>query len=53
MEGKELGINAEKFEFLLLALQEITSPLVEKEKFRVIVEKDPESRNIKITYHFE
>lgn len=53
MKQRELGINAEKFEFLLISLLEITAPLVGKKKFRVIMEKDPESRNIKITYHFE
>ncbi len=51
---KELvvGLNANKFEFLLVALSEMIKPVISREKFRVIVEKDPESDDVQIRYQF-
>lgn len=51
--GKLLQLNAEKFEFLLIALEKLVEPLKGREKYRVTLEKDPASRNITIMYHFE
>ena len=51
--GKKLLMNAEKFEFLLIALGKLVEPLIGREKFRVTLEKDPGSRNITVMYHFE
>lgn len=53
MDEEVICLNARKFEFLLLALQELTKPLLGKEKFRVIMEKDPESPDITVKYQFE
>lgn len=50
--GKELYLNAEKFEFLLIALTKLVEPLIGHEKFRVTLEKDPEQRNVTVKYHF-
>lgn len=47
-----VGLNADKFEFLLTALNEVVRPLIGHEKFRVIVEKDPESVDVHIKYQF-
>ena len=51
---KELvvGLNANKLEFLLVALSEMIKPVISREKFRVIVEKDPESDDVQIRYQF-
>ena len=51
--GKELYLNAEKFEFLLIALAKLTEPLIGREKFRVTLEKDPEQRVVTVKYRFE
>jgi len=53
MDEDVICLNAKKFEFLLLALQELTKPLLGKEKFRVIMEKNPESPDITVEYQFE
>lgn len=47
-----VGLNANKFEFLLAALNEMIKPVIGCEKFRVIVEKDPESDDVQIRYQF-
>ena len=52
-EQRTIGLNAEKFEFLLLALRELTEPLIGHEKFRVVVEKNPESHDVTVSYSFE
>lgn len=51
--GKELYLNAEKFEFLLIALAKLAEPLIGREKFRVTLEKDPEQRGVTVKYRFE
>ena len=51
--GKLVQLNAEKFEFLLIALGKLVEPLKGREKYRVTLEKDPVSRNITVMYHFE
>ena len=50
--GKELHMNGEKFEFLLIALAKMAEPLIGKEKFRVTLEKDPEQKSVIVKYHF-
>lgn len=50
--GQIIGLNTSKFEFLLLALHEATAPLIGKENFQVIAEKDGKSPDIRITYKF-
>lgn len=47
-----VGLNANKFEFLLAALNEMIKPVISCGKFRVIVEKDPESDDVQIRYQF-
>lgn len=51
--GKDIHLNAEKFEFLLIALAQLAEPLIGHEKFRVTLEKDPEQRCVTVRYHFE
>lgn len=51
--GELVQLNAEKFEFLLIALGKLVEPLKGREKYRVTLEKDPVSRNITVRYHFE
>ena len=51
-QRKTIGLNTSKFEFLLLALHEVTAPLIGKETFQIIAEKDTQSPDIRITYKF-
>lgn len=51
--GRDLYLDAEKFQFLLIALAQLAEPLIGHEKFRVTLEKDPEQKSVAIRYSFE
>lgn len=48
----QVGLRKERFDCMIHAIRLITEPLVNKEKFRVVIEKDPESDDVKFIYDF-
>lgn len=51
--GRDLYLDAEKFQFLLIALAQMAEPLIGHEKFRVTLEKDPERKSVTVKYRFK
>ena len=51
--GRDLHLDADKFQFLLIALAQLAEPLSGHEKFRVTLEKDPEQKSVTVKYRFE
>lgn len=53
MEGSQrVSVHAEDLNRAIVLLQVLTEPLVNKDRFRVIVEKTAESDRVRIEYLF-